>query len=320
MQKSEKFTDENSRKAGASAVEIDLHMNVFFSLTVRKTLTTLTTTLALGRRTLLLGRRSTSGMGPISSATWDAMRSHLSAHNQAHLLTPMPPPEAEESYLSQLQALDLPRLRAMFDASTAPQPAAGAIAPFDGTTRVSELPEGGAAERREGLRLIAQGKVAALLLAGGSGTRLGLDAPKGCYELGMPSGKTLFQYHAEKVRSRHVFGCTDECSQRARPSRSHLHRAPGPAPQVIAVRRLAAEQEKRPLSEVSLPFLVMTSASNDQATRDFFAAKSNFGIPSDQLHFFPQGMLPAFDERVRAAHRPTRLCAGASTHPVVFFS
>ena len=163
-------------------------------------------------------------MSPISPATWDAMRSHLSAHGQAHLLTPMPPPEAEASYLSQLQSLDLPRLRSMFDASTAPQPAAGVIEPFDGITRVSELAEGGAAERREGLKLIAQGKVAALLLAGGSGTRLGFDAPKGCYELGMPSGKTLFQYHAEKVC---ICGCDalkpgNAVSQRHIP-RAHTH-------------------------------------------------------------------------------------------------
>jgi UDP-N-acetylglucosamine/UDP-N-acetylgalactosamine diphosphorylase len=50
-----------------------------------------------------------------------------------------------------------------------------------------------------GVEELKSGRVAVVVAAGGQGTRLGSSAPKGLWPVGPTSGKTLFQWHADKV-------------------------------------------------------------------------------------------------------------------------
>jgi len=50
-----------------------------------------------------------------------------------------------------------------------------------------------------GEELLRQGKAALLLAAGGSGTRLGYNGPKGCYAIGPKTDRTLFSIHIGKL-------------------------------------------------------------------------------------------------------------------------
>ncbi|PKL18498.1 MAG: hypothetical protein CVV49_05280 [Spirochaetae bacterium HGW-Spirochaetae-5] len=55
--------------------------------------------------------------------------------------------------------------------------------------------------KRRGEAHIREGRVAAFLVAGGQGSRLGYDGPKGKFPIGPVSGKTLFHFHAEKIKA-----------------------------------------------------------------------------------------------------------------------
>jgi UDP-N-acetylglucosamine/UDP-N-acetylgalactosamine diphosphorylase len=55
--------------------------------------------------------------------------------------------------------------------------------------------------RQRGRELLRQGKIAAFLVAGGQGTRLGYDGPKGEYPITPVRQKPLFQVFAEQLRA-----------------------------------------------------------------------------------------------------------------------
>lgn len=68
----------------------------------------------------------------------------------------------------------------------------GVFAPLD-AVEVSEIEARGTEFKELGLKAIREGKVGAVLLAGGQGTRLGLDRPKGTLNIGVAKELYLFE-------------------------------------------------------------------------------------------------------------------------------
>ena len=69
----------------------------------------------------------------------------------------------------------------------------------DGIDPVEPDPAPSAEAIAEGEDALARGAVAVVIVAGGQGTRLGFDGPKGCYPIGPVTDRSLFQIHCEKV-------------------------------------------------------------------------------------------------------------------------
>ena len=151
-------------------------------------------------------------------------------------------------------------------ARQAPDPDASTIQPFGGMVAItSDDPNAVAAWRDEGMRAIRGGEVAALVLAGGQGTRLGFAGPKGKFDIGLPSHRTLFQLMAERIRKLSMLAEYGSGSS-------------------------SSSSKNDP--SCLIPFYIMTSPLNHEETKSYFQQNEYFGLGSNNVYFFQQGMLP----------------------------
>jgi UDP-N-acetylglucosamine/UDP-N-acetylgalactosamine diphosphorylase len=135
------------------------------------------------------------------------LAARLARHGQAHLVRWWDElgDEARARLAAEIAAIDFEPLdeliASLVKEGGTPTPDPERVAPIE----VFRLPQTDAERvaRRHvvevGAEALAAGEVAVLVVAGGSGTRLGFDGPKGTYPIGPVSAASLFQIHAEKV-------------------------------------------------------------------------------------------------------------------------
>ncbi|KAL9052266.1 MAG: hypothetical protein Q9162_005523 [Coniocarpon cinnabarinum] len=168
------------------------------------------------------------------------------------------------SLFPQLQKIDPHHVNELADTALKPQKEENTEPP-----KLEPLPDNASASvmdsaksdleawHHHGMELVAESKVAVVLMAGGQGTRLGSSAPKGCYNIGLPSKKSLFQLQAERI---------------------------------VKLQHLAAQKHAH--TSVTIPWYVMTSGPTRGPTQEFFEQHNYFGLEKDNVLIFEQGTLP----------------------------
>ena len=206
--------------------------------------------------------------------SYESTLAHLKEHGQAHLLAFYPKLSApeQESLLHQIKSIDIPRVNRIFQTAVSadkdaaeggsepetlePLPSSDMASTTDPALRSTSVPKW----KETGMQAIREGKVGIILMAGGQGTRLGSAAPKGCYDIGLPSGKTLFRMQGERIKK------LDEIARQGQDSK-------------------AGGQES------GLVWYVMTSGPTRRETEKYFRENEFFGLDERNVVFFDQGEL-----------------------------
>nr|WPO56649.1 UAP [Mylabris sibirica] len=126
---------------------------------------------------------------------------------------------------------------------------------------------------RLGLEAISRNEIGVLLMAGGQGTRLGVNYPKGILPINLPSKKTLLQIQAERIR------------------------------------RLEDLSQQKTGLNGKITWYIMTSESTDLPTKQYLDQHKYFGLNPDNVVLFKQGQLPCFDTVGRIILEKKNRCA-----------
>lgn len=139
--------------------------------------------------------------------TYDSMRKTLESYQQEHVLQFWDQLDSEQREVlgDQVSEIDLDELQTLiaghdveqdFDALAASASSPPAVR-ADGSGSQWSVEQA----RQRGCEAIQAGEVGAVIVAGGQGTRLGFDQPKGMFPIGPVSGRTLFQFFADRLKA-----------------------------------------------------------------------------------------------------------------------
>ena len=138
-----------------------------------------------------------------------ALRQQLDAIGQSHVLRfwDQLDERSRAKLAGQLQSLDLANMKTLVDTQVKTKATIAIPTDLQPVKPYPHVPDSSLAKtyadaRQRGQQLLREGKVGAFLVAGGQGTRLGYDGPKGEYPVTPIKNKPLFQVFAEHLLNR----------------------------------------------------------------------------------------------------------------------
>ncbi len=193
--------------------------------------------------------------------------SQINANSQTHLRDHFEKHPSDD-LLADLRSIDYGNMARSFSRATAEsnnntKPVSDRMVPIDASfcQSINDCGEAKVEEyTRTTLNAIGNSEVGLLCLAGGQGTRLGSPNPKGLFDIGLKSGKSLYQIQVERAL------------------------------------RLARMAEDVTGKKCAVPIFIMTSEHTKAPTEAFFKTHNYFGMNPGDLVLFEQRMIPCLDK------------------------
>ena len=181
------------------------------------------------------------------------VKEKLKKYHQEHLLMKYDEKSEEEQkeLLRQIENIDFDLMNELYEQATKPVDLKkDLIEPIEHVDKSKLTASEKEMYEKKGIEAIKYNKLAVVTMAGGQGTRLGHKGPKGTFDFGLESHKSIFEAICDTFKD--------------------------------AWKKY----------DTVVPWYIMTSRENNDATVEFFEKNSYFGYPKEAIHFFKQGELP----------------------------
>lgn len=190
------------------------------------------------------------------NSNFEKAKAIVSKHHQEHLLNFYDEltEDKKEILINQILEIDFDLLNELYSNINKERNIECNITPIAYTDKEKLTDEENEYYRKKGEEVIKQNEYAVVTMAGGQGTRLGHNGPKGTFYLEVNPKKSLFEIFCDKLKN------------------------------------------IREIYNTVIPWYLMTSKENNEATMKFFEDNNYFDYPKEAVKFFIQNEIPMIDK------------------------